>query len=165
MTASPVLTAGPIEGYIIYRDITERKRAEALIAGETRLLEMIAKGEPLPRTLEALCRLVEQESPGAICSIMFVDDERQAPAARAWLPASRTAYTSRARRPADRSGGGPLRRRRVPAGDGDRRRLSHGSLPAELPAIVASYGLRACWSVPILSRDRRVLGTFALYYR
>ena len=26
MTASPVLTAGPIEGYIIYRDITERKR-------------------------------------------------------------------------------------------------------------------------------------------
>src|SRR6476659_2392486 len=27
MTASPVLTAGPIEGYIIYRDITERKRS------------------------------------------------------------------------------------------------------------------------------------------
>ena len=27
-----------------------------------------------------------------------------------------------------------------------------------------SYGLRACWSVPILSLDRRVLGTFALYF-
>ena len=51
MTAAPVLTGGPIEGYIIYRDITQRKRDEALLAGEKRLLEMIAKGEPLPEML------------------------------------------------------------------------------------------------------------------
>ena len=38
------------------------------------------------------------------------------------------------------------------------------SLREEFQAIVASYGLRACWSAPILSRERRVLGTFALYF-
>jgi signal transduction histidine kinase len=27
------------------------------------------------------------------------------------------------------------------------------------------HGLRACWSTPILSRDQRVLGTFAFYYK
>ena len=82
MTASPVLTAGPIEGYIIYRDITERKRAEALIAGEKRILEMIAKGEPLRATLEALCRLVEEESSGATLLDSVDGRGRQAAAAR-----------------------------------------------------------------------------------
>jgi PAS domain S-box-containing protein len=75
MTASPVLTAGPIEGYIIYRDITERKRAEALLAGEKRLLEMVARGEPLERTLDALCRLVEENSGDSLCSILFLDED------------------------------------------------------------------------------------------
>src|SRR5918998_2660435 len=64
MTASPVLTAGPIEGYIIYRDITQRKRDEALLAGERRLLELMATGQPIERTLAELCRLVEEQSPG-----------------------------------------------------------------------------------------------------
>src|SRR5262249_15340846 len=31
--------------------------------------------------------------------------------------------------------------------------------------LARRYGLRACGSTPILSRDARVLGTFALYYR
>jgi GAF domain-containing protein len=30
--------------------------------------------------------------------------------------------------------------------------------------LAAQHGLRACWSSPIFSRDRRVLGAFALYY-
>jgi len=30
--------------------------------------------------------------------------------------------------------------------------------------IAASYGLRACWSTPILDFSEKVLGTFALYY-
>ena len=29
----------------------------------------------------------------------------------------------------------------------------------------AAYGLRACWSFPILATDGQVLGTFAIYYR
>ena len=31
--------------------------------------------------------------------------------------------------------------------------------------MLVAGALRACWSVPILSRHRRVLGSFALYYR
>ena len=30
---------------------------------------------------------------------------------------------------------------------------------------IRPFGLRACWSMPILANDGRVLGTFAMYYR
>ena len=53
---------------------------------------MIARGEPLPRTLDALCRLVEQQSTGAICSILFLDQDgrRLRHGAAPGLPASYT---------------------------------------------------------------------------
>jgi PAS domain S-box-containing protein len=36
---------------------------------------------------------------------------------------------------------------------------------ADFRELGLSHGLRACWSAPILARDKIVLGTFALYYR
>lgn len=35
----------------------------------------------------------------------------------------------------------------------------------ELRDIVLGAGFNACWSVPIMSADRSVLGTFAIYHR
>src|SRR5258706_11980763 len=37
-------------------DIDDRKRAEVRLAGERRLLEMVASSQPLPHVLDALCR-------------------------------------------------------------------------------------------------------------
>jgi PAS domain S-box-containing protein len=164
MTASPVLTAGPIEGYIIYRDITARKRDEALLAGEKRLLEMMAKGEPLPRTLEALCRLVEEQSPGAICSVLFVDPDgkRLRHGVGPSLPESYSGMLDgRAIAPDD----GPCAvaaslRQTVIAED-----MRTHPLPEDYRPVALAHGLLACWSIPLISLDQRVLGTFALYFR
>src|SRR5213076_146916 len=41
----------------IIRDISQRKRREGLLAGENRVLEMVAKGDSLSDILEILCRL------------------------------------------------------------------------------------------------------------
>src|SRR5260370_15284665 len=41
-------------------DVDDRKRAEAQLAGEKQLLEMIASGRSLPDVLKALCRFVEE---------------------------------------------------------------------------------------------------------
>jgi PAS domain S-box-containing protein len=164
MTASPVLTAGPIEGYIIYRDITERKRAEALLAGEKQLLEMIAKGEPLNQVLEALCRLVEQESSGSICSILLLDEDgtRLRAGVAPGLPASYTSIID----------GWPIATQEGPCAIAACRRetvimtdLRTDPVSDFYRELAATHGLRACWSVPVLSQDRRVLGTFAVYYR
>src|SRR3954451_14441512 len=46
MTASPVLTDGPIEGYIIYRDITARKRDEEELKKQTAHLDELFELAP-----------------------------------------------------------------------------------------------------------------------
>jgi len=54
-------------------DIDDRKRAEALLAGEKRLLEMVARGNTLTSILDALCRLVEETVSRYICGILLLD--------------------------------------------------------------------------------------------
>jgi GAF domain-containing protein len=53
----------------------ERKRAEALLTEEKRLLEMIARGNSLSVILDALCRLVEELSKGSLSSILLLDPD------------------------------------------------------------------------------------------
>jgi PAS domain S-box-containing protein len=56
------------------RDVTERMRAEGFVTGQKRLLEMVARGEPLNSILEALCCFIEEMSGGSLCSILLLDD-------------------------------------------------------------------------------------------
>src|SRR5208283_2101881 len=71
----------------------EPEQAEALLAGENRLLEMIAKGESLASILDGICRLVEEISQSSLCSILLLDpsDNRLRHGAGPSLP---TSYTS-----------------------------------------------------------------------
>ena len=70
----------------------ERKRAELWLAGENRLLEMIAKGDSRSLILDATCRLVEELVSGSVCSILLMDSSSNslrhgaAPACRALIP-------------------------------------------------------------------------------
>jgi hypothetical protein len=57
-------------------DIEDRKRAESLLAGENRVLEMTAKGNSLESILETLCRVVEQTADGFYCSVILIDPTR-----------------------------------------------------------------------------------------
>jgi len=57
----------------IAHDITERKRAESLLAGEKRVLEMISSDARLSTVLESIVRLVEEQQPEALCSILLLD--------------------------------------------------------------------------------------------
>src|SRR6202171_1468648 len=51
-------------------DIEDRKRAESLFAGESRILEMVAKGDSLAEILDSLCLLVEKQADGVLASIL-----------------------------------------------------------------------------------------------
>ena len=65
-----------LKWYGVFTDIEDRKRAEALLAGEKRVLELVAKGNPLPEILDSLCRLVEEQARGALASILLVQGNR-----------------------------------------------------------------------------------------
>src|SRR5882672_8884611 len=57
----------------IIRDISHRKRREGLLAGENRVLEMLAKGDSLADILDLLCLLVEEQSTGVLASLLLMD--------------------------------------------------------------------------------------------
>ncbi len=58
-------------------DIDDLKQAEALLAAEVKLLEMVAKGEPLAHVLDALSRHVEELCSGCFCSVLVVAPDRK----------------------------------------------------------------------------------------
>ncbi|MEC5163163.1 PAS domain-containing sensor histidine kinase [Janthinobacterium sp. CG_S6] len=144
-------------------DLTARKLAEALRAGQNSLLEMIAKGAPLEQTLTHLLLMIEAQSRGVLCSVMLLDDDgrHMRGGAGPSLPAAYlAALEGVAIGPAAGSCGTAMYRKgAVLVGD-----IEHDPLWAPYRALAGEHGLRACWSVPIQGRER-VLGSFAMYYR
>src|SRR6266513_1190967 len=59
----------------ILRDISERKRGEALKAGEKRILEMIATGVALKEILNALCLIIEEQQSGTLASVLLLNPD------------------------------------------------------------------------------------------
>ena len=156
---------GEVAGIIgIATDITERKRAEALLAAEKQVLEMVAAGAPLPEVLDALARNVEAQSEGVLCSVLLLgrDGVHLLDGAGPSLPESyRQAVDGIAIGPSAGScGTAAYRREAVIVTD-----VATDPLWADYRDLALSHGLRACWSRPILSSGGAVLGTFAMYYR
>jgi PAS domain S-box-containing protein len=151
-----------VKWYGTNTDIQDRKRAEALLAGEKRLLEMIAKGNSLAVILDGLCRLVEELSSGSLASILLLDasDNRLRHGAAPGLPRSYIeAIDGSVIGPAAGScGTAAYRREPVIVSD-----IATDPLWADYRELALPHGLRACWSTPIPSSDGRVLGTFAIY--
>src|ERR1700686_4394177 len=74
-TAGSTRTASPdgriVLWYLLQTDVDDRKRSEALLAGEKQLLEMVAGGHSMSEILEAICRLVESTAGGGYCSVLL----------------------------------------------------------------------------------------------
>src|SRR6185436_3319475 len=142
----------------------ELEQGEALLAGENRLLEMLAKGEALPSILDGICRLVEEISAGSLCSILLLDanGDRLWHGAAPSLPASYTsAFEGRAIGPET----GPCGRAtyfRKPVVVCD---IAADPLGDDYRDVALAHGLRACWSTPIFSSEGKALGSFAVLSR
>lgn len=143
-------------------DIDGLKRAETLLAGEKRLFEMIATGAPLEATLEALCQVVEELADGSLSSILLLDESGKR-LRYCVSPSLPTSYTKAI------DGGliGPFVGscgtaaywgEKVYVSD-----IARDPLWAGCRDLALQHDLRACWSTPILSSDRSVLGTFIIY--
>jgi PAS domain S-box-containing protein len=150
--------------YGLCTDIDDHKWAETLLAGEKRLLEMVAQGVPLGEVLGVLCGVVEDAAPGRLCSVLSIDpdDVRFQHGAGPSLPAAYNEVLN----------GLIMDRNYGPCGMAANLKCQViaedvSSDPrwaaSPWPALVASHGLRSCWSTPIMSRDDKVIGVFALY--
>jgi diguanylate cyclase (GGDEF)-like protein/PAS domain S-box-containing protein len=69
---------GVFKGYCgTSRDVTERKRMEALRAGQARVLEMIATGASLNDVLSDLVQVVESQADGMVGSVLLLGEDGQ----------------------------------------------------------------------------------------
>ncbi|MEG0881106.1 MAG: ATP-binding protein [Janthinobacterium sp.] len=145
-------------------DLTERNLAEAMRAGQSTLLEMVAKGAPLIPTLDQLLLLIEGQSRGVLCSIMLLDDDgvRMHSAAGPSLPPDYMALLEGVAIGPGVGSCGTAMFLREPVVVSD---IMHDPLWAPYRELAAPFGLRACWSRPIFGQDGAVLGSFAMYYR
>jgi PAS domain S-box-containing protein len=154
-----------IRWYCMLTDIDDRKRAQALLAGEKQFLEMVAGGHSLPEILEELCLLVESITSESYCSVVLVDPSgtRLEHGAAPSLPVS--FIRSIIGRPVNVDSGpcamAAHLNEQVIAADlaTETRWIAHS-----WPQMAMAHGLRACWSTPILSATGKALGAFAIYY-
>jgi signal transduction histidine kinase len=156
--------SGQVEFVGAVMDVTERKRSEALVAGEKRLLEMIAKGGALEPMLDALCHYGEELSGNVLVSILLVsgDGRRLRHGAAPSLPKAYIEAIDGALIGPCAGSCGTAVNRQEPVVVSD---ISTDPLWVDYRHLALPHGLRACWSTPIFSTAREVLGTFALYSR
>src|SRR6266852_2652089 len=140
---------------------------EALAIIHRQALELIVQGAALETVLDALCDGIDALDPDLIASVLLADRDGQ----RLWPKAGR-------RVPEDYKqlisplpiaaamaacGTAAFRKERVISPDIATDPLWSG--PAEKYRVIAlQHGFRSTWSVPLLSKDGTVLGTFGLYH-
>ncbi|GLQ49979.1 PAS domain S-box protein [Dyella flava] len=149
--------------YFHCTDIDERKRAKALLAGENRLLEMVARAAPLHAVLDALCQLSEEIDNGCHSGILLIDPLRKI--------FQRGGTSSRTSAYIDAMHGAPVNTQTAPSAV-----AAFSGAPLIIEDVAAdsrwsqhfrdmslAQGLRACWLMPIHSRNREALGVLAVY--
>jgi len=166
VVAHPVFTpSGDVGEFLgIAMDMTERMRAEALRDGESRILEMIARDARLEETLEKLVRVVEDQFAGLLCSVLLLDEDGQhvRHGAAPSLPQTYTQAIDGMCIGPESGSCGTAMYRREPVVVTD---ILQDPLWEPYRGLAEPYGLRACWSTPILAHSGKVLGSFAMYYR
>ncbi|TMA54056.1 MAG: response regulator [Deltaproteobacteria bacterium] len=153
---------GRVTGHVgTTEDVTARRRAEALQAGQKYVLELLATGASLADVLTALVQTIEEQAPGMLCSVLCLDRERLRRCAAPSLPEDyNRAIDGIVIGPAAGScGTAAYLRERVVVDD-----IASDPQWADLRDVALHHGLRACWSEPILSASGQVLGTFASYH-
>jgi PAS domain S-box-containing protein len=145
-------------------DVTERRRAEAFREGESRILEMIARDVPLEKILESLVHVVESQFAGSLCSVLLLDEDcqhvRHGAATSLPKPYSDAIDGLCIGPKAGSCGTAMYRRETVVVTD-----ILQDPLWEAYRDVAEPYGLRACWSTPILEHSGKALGSFAMYYR
>ena len=127
-------------------------------------LETVAAGGPLEGVLELLCRTIEVESVDRVIACVHPVDEAGDEFVGAVAPSLDRSYREAINGIRVASMIGPccqavVTRRAVIVPD-----MAADPKWAGFVEQAEPYGLRSCWSTPVLANDGKVLGTFALFY-
>jgi PAS domain S-box-containing protein len=149
-----------IGGIAVFNDITTLKAAENFALAQEQVLALIAGGAPLAQSLDAIVRLIEDSSPDSLCSILLLEDGQLRLGAAPNLP---TRYNEAIEglpigEGVGACGTAAFRNQLVVVED-----TQSDPLMQNYRELMLEHGLRACWSMPVVSTGGEVLATFAIY--
>jgi diguanylate cyclase (GGDEF)-like protein len=154
----------PFHSFGTVQDITKSKQAEIREKSHTHVLELITSGEPLPVILEAIVRVVEQENPAMLCSILLLDDtgKHLLNGAAPSLPDffNKAIHGVEIGMGVGSCGTAAFLNERVIVDD-----IQTHPYWVAAKKLAGKAELGACWSEPIRSTKGEVIGTFAIYHR
>lgn len=145
-------------------DIFSLQQQTSLLSSQNRLLEMVARGEPLCDTLQQLALLIEAQLPGLYCSVLLLDEDgiHIHPGAGPNLPAEYMAALDGYAIGPNAGSCGTAMYLQQPVIVTD---ILTDPLWTPYKGLIEHHGFRACWSTPIFLNAKVVLGSFAMYYR
>ena len=145
-------------------DRTEQKFEEELNRTQLHALKMISSGQPFRQTLTALLRDIEAQSPAMQTSILLLDADgvHMRHGAAPSLPAEYVKLIDGVALGEAVGSCGTAAFRREPVYVEN---IAQDPLWAAYRGLALPHGLLACWSTPIFDEQKKVLGTFAIYYR
>lgn len=148
----------------VVMDITERRRAQQLLAWEKNAMELIGSPAPLGDVLDGLMYGLEKQTSGALCSILLLDDDGvhlRHGAAPSLPDAYNKAIDGASIGPnAGSCGTAAYSDSQVIVSD-----IASDPLWTDYRELAIGHGLRACWSTPFHGSNGKMLGTFAIYHR
>ena len=157
---------GGVPGVFVQgHNVSEDKKSEELRSAHNRVLELAIGDSPLERTLGELIKIVESTSRTQVLGsilLLDLDGKHLRHGAAPSLPAEYMEAIDGAEIGPSVGSCGTAAYRAQPVFVSD---IAEDPLWADFRALALPHGLRACWSIPILTRGRRVIGTFAMYHR
>ncbi len=148
----------------VAHDITRLLQNEAYAEDQRDILNMISTDQALAETLKTICLLGESQATNTSCSVMLVDKDQQhliVGAAPNLPPPYIQTLQSLGINPSAGSCGAAIYRRQLVISDD----IASDPCWQTLRPLALEHGLRACWSIPLISPHGDVLGTFAIYNR
>jgi PAS domain S-box-containing protein len=146
------------------RQQEELERSSRVLEEERQVLELIARGASLKQVLDALTHAIEHMSPGCLCSVLLLDDDglRLLEGSGGSLPPEyiRGVHGLEIGPEVGACGTAAFQNEMVIVEN-----VATDPKFAAARGFVLSFGLRACWSMPIRDSKKNVLGTFAMYHQ
>jgi diguanylate cyclase (GGDEF)-like protein len=147
------------------REREDLANSSLVIEEERRMLDLMARGASLGDVLDTLTRAIERISPGALCTVLLLDEVHRRNLLKGSGPSMPEEYLAAVNGleigpDVGACGSAAYRNQTIIVED-----IATDFRFEQARDFVLSYGLRSCWSVPIRDSRGDVLGTFAMYHR
>jgi PAS domain S-box-containing protein len=167
IAASPINdSSGKFIGALgMISDITQRRKSEIILTAQKNIFKLLNIGEPLEATLAELTNAIDFIMDDVQSSILLLDD-RGKYLLKGAAPKIPEAYSNAIH-------GAPIGPKHGSCGTSAFEKkliivsdIMNDPLWEDYREVAKPFGFRACWSSPIFStKDNRVIGTFATYFK